>query len=478
MKRTWMKSAMKSAMALAALLTPAAFSAAPALPALVLEQSGSVDRLVFRSGKIVEGRLVSETDTTVKFEVNVAGIKAVTEYSKSEILKVERGAAPAPEAPKAESPAGATGLAGDESQKPASLDGKTTYYVIDLVGEFGEHITQTPMRDAVEDARRNNADVLIFVLENDWVFEEINPFEKAPDDIAIFDEIFRAEEMMPIFQHDIPMKWAKKPRIIFWVKNAMGGACLLPLVCPDVYFSSSARMGGLGNATNMFGSTGDEVVRQKQYSLRLDTAIGWANVGGYAAEIVKAMADEAYTLSVSFDGDVPVYHERGPKGANETLLTDDGKDANIDTIQALARNEGNDVLTLTAEWAYKLGVSKGTVDTEADLLAALDMGRSAVKVAGRSEQIMKGWKRSLEDAKRDILRLLREFGEIQVQGDYNDRAKARGQQIQKLEEIKKIMKRYGEALSGRWRGQNGVPDETALDFEIQRIKQEQMKDKK
>lgn len=352
-------------------------------------------------------------------------------------------------------------------------------YVIELKGKFGEDISETPLKDALKDAKAKQADVVIISVENDW---SMGAGDDRPQDAAAgkFDELFRAEDMAKIITEDVRRDWEHAPEIVFWVKQAMGGAAFLPLASDTIYFSRDARMGGIGNLELQFGTTGDEVVRQKQFSLRIGHAEGLAIQGGYEARLVRAMARIKYVLSVKYEGGRPVYLERMPQGADEFLLTDDGTDERQDTDIELARGEGNDVLTLTAETARNLQVSKGTVNSLDELLDALNLSRSNEMVDKRSKQITEGWSKNLADSKRSLKRLWREANEVQVKspGGYTERTQARGARRSKLEEMLRIYARYGEGISGQWRGQNQIPSETDIRTIIDQIKLEQLRDKK
>ncbi len=458
-------------------MAPVATVGLAAHPAYAQDKSAhqTPDKLILRTGKIIEGQVLEETDTQVKFMVVAAGIGAPRWFDKSEVLKIERGEV-APADPVKKDPV----KAGDT--RPTKTAEKATgskVYMIELKGRFGEDITQTPIRDALKDARKNGADFLIFKMDNEW---SANELEEIPADAIAgeFDELFRAEEMTPIFVNEIPREWEKQPKVIFWVKQAMGGAAFLPFICKDMYFASDARMGGIGNLSLMFGSTGDEVVRQKQESLRMGHAEGWAIVGGYDYRILKAMAQIRYVLSYKWVGGKPVFIEAMPSSPDEILLTDDGLEDRADSIQELARGQGNDVLTLDADTAKKLLISKGTVDTLDDLLFSLGISRNYQRVDDRSNQIMEGWTRALTYAKKDLRRLWQEFNEVQVQppGDYSARSRARGARIAKLEEMKRIIRRFDEALNARFYRQYGIPGIADIDLIIEQIRQEQLADKR
>lgn len=473
----------KNTMALLASAGSLLACAAPALGGLgvvlgmtaaVVAQAGTRDTIVLVNGQVIEGRIVEETDAVVKVEISVGTIKSVMEYRKADIAKITRGT-PADPAPGGTPGPGNPPRTGGTPDVPSAVDdGTVKVYVMNLTGEFGKDISQTPIRQAIKDARNHKPDVIVVKLENEW---KLNEFEDAPDDAAAFDQLWRAEDMDDIFTNELEAEWEDPPKVVFWVKNAMGGASFLPLVSPDIYFHSAGKMGGIGNLTLMFEGVGDQVVQQKQYSLRLGHAEGMAARGGHSVEIVRAMASFEYELAVSFNGDEPVYHpgRTAKAGAGEYTLTDDGQGSNADTMQERVQNKGNDVLTLNAEWAYKLKLSKGTVDTLPELMAAMGIEHNHAIVPGRADKIMDSWSSGVGSAGRQLRRLWGEYGDIRVQGEYDERTRARGQQIRKIDEMLSIMKKYEEAVNPR---QEGVPDAATLEIIKGQIKLAQLQDRR
>lgn len=427
------------------------------------------DVLVFKDGKQVEGTILEETATSVRMKVEMYGIVSEMSYDKRDILAIRRGEvtdpAPAePTEPQPKEPA---------TDTPAPVEGGTRVYIANLSGQFGRDISETPIRNAVEDAYRNGAQVIVFVLDSEW---KLNPTEEAPDDVAKFDQLFRADTIFPILREEIPRMFDEDPKVVFWVKKAMGGACFLPLVSPNIYFHQDAKMGGVGNLTTMFGSTGDEVVRQKQISLRLATAKGAAIEGGYDTKVIEAMTMIEKVFSYRLEGGKPVIEERLPDPSlGEILLTDDGLDANKDTIEQLARSQGNDVLTLDATLAQKLQISDGTVNTTEELLYALGLSRTGVRVDQNADKIMQQWSDGVTNAERRLRKLWQDFQGIQVQGEYSERTRARGQQRRTLEEMQGILRRYEEALVPQ---RLGIPDYNSISIMIEQIKLQQLADKK
>jgi hypothetical protein len=475
-------------------LIPAAFVAGTALAATpALAQNGAAAgakkdqpaadkpvvgdkvNVILRSGQVLEGKLIENSATKVRLLVNVRGIQAESSYDKADILSVEKLAGD-------DTPAVDAAKTPDKGAAPAKADpakaegaGGPKVYVMELEGWFGEEISETPIRQAAADAKRNEVDYIIVVLNNDWSDRRSGGLDQIKDDAGAFDQIFRAEKMAPIFADEIP-KWSKAPKVVFWVKKAMGGASLLPFCSNTIYYASEGKQGGIGHLTKIFGQMGDERVREKQFSLRLGHAEGWAIQGGYDPLIIDAMARDDVILSYKMEGGKAKLLSRMPEGPDEFLLTDDGKEDRADNIVQLARGEGNDVLTLNADLAYKLGISKGTVDTMDDLLFNLGLARNHQMVKGQSANIMKAWRDGLDNAKRRLEKLWDDFQNVQVKdpGGYNERTQARGKRKAIITEMENILKKYEEALDPR---EIPVPDYNTLEIYRKRIELEQLGDK-
>jgi hypothetical protein len=455
------------------------------------------DVVIFRNGTVLYGKVVSETATSIHFKGKIAGIDAETDYPKADILDIKR-------AGKTNEPAPVTGSGAApvaDIKTPAKTaepvdDGMTkkNVYWMDLEGKFGEEISQTPIKKLIQDAKANRADVIIVKINSiraDPRSEGGDSVKELPDDIGEFDELWRAEKMLPLFVDEMPVEWDGKdgrppmPRIVFWVKRAMGGACFLPLFCKEIYFDPDGKMGGIGNLSYML--KGHERVVNKQISLRLQHAVGWALVGGYPEELVRAMAQIEYVLSVRYENGKPIFIEGLPTNPGEELLKTDGTGTDADSIEMLARDEGKNVLTLTAPVAKKLLVSKGTVSTKEELLSALGLERSGKLTTGKSERITKDWNDGLENAKVQIKGILDDLRAVKVEppGGYDQRTKARGLQLRKYDELKQVLTKWGEGMDPYWLSRHGIrmnqhgePDISAIDTVRERIKIEQLKDHK
>ncbi|GMV26159.1 MAG: hypothetical protein AMXMBFR58_21900 [Phycisphaerae bacterium] len=439
------------------------------------------DTLIFRNGRTLVGAIVSETPTKIRFKAEVNGIPLETEYDKSEILKVVRATAkpdgktdgktdgknPVAPAPTSIAPAAAADPA--KVQTPEDPSGKKKVYTIELTGRFGRDISETPLRDAMKDAQKLGADIVVISVDAAWKFQG----EEAGDDATNFDEVFRAEKIGPVVSDEIEL-WPRKPQVVMWVKKAMGGAAFLPFYSRDIYFSSEGRMGGIGYLEEMMEGVGDDVVQEKQYSLRLGHARGVANKYGYDFRIINAMTVTKYVLSAKIEGGRVTYFERMPEGPDEILLTDDGSETNRDTVKQIVSGEGNDVLTLNPRLARDLGVSKDTVDSLEDLMVAMGHSRNWVELKdGKGTQIMKRWGQDFTDALRDLQqRLPQRLSEVQGGGTYEERTKARGQRKRILQEMQGIYRKYKEIFGE----ETALQEISRLNTEIELIEQEQQRE--
>lgn len=440
------------------------------------------DVIVLADGRTITGTIIEETDEYVKINVVVAGISAVSTYDKDLIASISRSVEGAGDATASQRGIGSTitSLSRTSKSTPAaSTDGMLRVYIIPLDGEFGMDISQTPLRQSIADARKKNADYIIFRLNNDWSDALIGGLgeEELPDDMEAFDQLFRTEEIEPVITKEIPKEWDKPPKIVFWVRNAMGGAAFLPLSSDTIYFHSEGRMGGIGGIAQLFEGVGDLVVREKQRSLRMGHAHGMAIQGGYDTRVIDAMARMDYVLSYRMVGGEPDFYEGLPRGSHETLLTDNGTlEEFSDPMEELVRGRGNDVLTLKPGVARDLGISKGTVDTLDDLLFELEIHRNSVIIDGRADDIMKMWQKGIHDLPFELRTLWNEYGRIEVQGDFNERKKARGTQMAKLKQINRLAKKFIEAIDPR-QIRPGYPGIADVKLMIELRKLEQMADR-
>ncbi len=424
---------------LSLLMTPSGLMTR-ASAAMQEDDADGIDRIVLRNGRVIEGKILSETDSVVEILVIVGGISAPTTYPRSEVLSIERNVEtdttiPAP-ASTTKSDSRAETATPRNSNSP---DGKRVY-VMNLKGDLGRDVTVTPLQRAFDDAISYEPEVIIVKMDCGSAAEG-------------FDGMWTAEDLGPIIEKVIDDGW----RVVFWIKRAQAGAAFLPLVSPEIIFMSDGRLGGVGDLSDF--NIGDEVVNLKQISLRIGHAEGFAITGGYDPRLIRAMALEEEWLAVKIVGGQPQYITWEPRpedGEGWTILTDDGKGKNKDKFSF----DGNDVLTLNADWARRLNVADAVVDLLDDLIFELNIGRDYTIVEGRADKILSDWSDRIERAIDQFQRLQRDFQEA-GQG-----SASMGRRINILKQMRGLLSANAEVLDP-----NGA-QRAQIDIQIEQLRQQ------
>lgn len=451
-------SALAATIALASMTLAPSVSSASALADDKADKAKDVKtdqvELIFHSGRVIKGTLISETATEIKVKVTVAGMTAETTYPKADILTINRNLPVTDDTKKDDSKKEETDKPkdADDAKKPKN-DGPTIYFLT-LTGEFGRNVSKTSVSRLIEDIKKHEPDILLVRFDMEFArWGEVTP-DFAPTADGQYDLLETARSIATYFTEDLMRDPAvkKKPRMVGWVKKALGGAAFLPFIFPELYYTSDGHHGGIGYLEHMFDGVGDDRAREKQYSLRLGRAEGMAAIGGYSALLVRAMSRTDYVLSYRMDGGKAVYIENQmPSGPSEFLLTDDGAGDNADTMQDILRFRGNDVLTLDAPTAERIGMSRGTADKLDDLVLKLGITREYNLEKGKSESIMKDWSKDVSKAEADVTRLIREYTQVEVRepGRYKQRTEARTTRKRLLMEVQSKLDKYGEAINPR-----------------------------
>lgn len=471
------------AVVIASAAAPLASLAPRSAMAAAVEAEHAMDRLILKSGKVVEGEILEETDSMVRIRVIVAGISAPTTFQKSEILEITHGAAkeateekPAA-AVKADSKATTTlkpRSSGAEAKPKAPVEpGAAQLYVVEMEGRFGLDVAETPLRQLFVDVDKTFDD-LVDGVGAESGRKVVDPALRQDHILVIkvdltspagMSTIFGAAKLAPVIMDEIVLKGR---RIVFWVEQAAGGAAFLPWVSSEIYFTPEGLLGGIAEMDEF--SSGDHMVDEKLIGAFLGAAEGYAIKGGYSDHLpaLRAMIRRQNWLAVRFEGGKPVYLTRMPVAADGEgwhILSDSGKG---DFKDSSARG-GNDSFVLDAEWAVKLGIARGSADTVDDLAFALGIHRNYVELTEhRGGKILEDWKKRIELAidqvipneqpGRPIGRLWREFNEIQTGGDFAQRKRDRGRKLALLRQIRSIVSQYAEVLDaeGTWRAQIDV----------------------
>ncbi len=443
------------------------------------DKAAAKDVIVFKNGNRVECEIVEETDTTVKVKVSHAGMTAETVYQKSEILAIQKGAGAALDgsAKPEEKKDGKKPEAKKDKKDVKHEEGAPTVYVVRCSGEFGRNVCANSMERVVEDVKKHQPDVLVFEIDHPFQQNgrETPDFWRNP---GAYDQLETARQISTLITDRVrdDAEWTKKPRLVGYIKKALGTAAFLPFVFPELYFAQEGLLGGVGGLEHIFDGVGDKVAQEKQYSLRLKRAEGLAEKGGHDPRIVRAMARIDYVLSYRMVGGKAEFLERMPESADEFLLTDDGEGERRDQVNDILRFKGNDVLTLDAVTAERIGLSKGTVADLKELMYAMGYTRDYVEVKGKASDIISTWGAEVDKAEANLTRLIAQMRTVEVRapGQYKERTAARTQRKNILKEMRSIFNRYKESLNPA-----RFPADAALnqiDLAIDAIEQQQRLD--
>jgi len=406
--------------------------------------SEMLDRVVLRSGRVVTGRILEQDDRQIRVMVMISGIEAPATYSMSEVLKVERGVV-APEGGEAESDDEFEDE--DAARDRRSGDGPLVYRLeLDGMLVAGQPLQGFPQRPVITPSTLEEALEDAASYDPEAVIVEFNAVASGGLNGVLLIETYGAV-VEPFIDDGL--------NIVFWVEEAQGGASLLPFSAPTIYFKPDGRMGGLSGVGEI--ESGDEWVNKKLLSAALGHAVGMAIKGGYAPEIIRAMCVESNWLAVRFDSGRPEYIEHEPRdsdGEGWIVLSDNGEGEYADDEEKL---EANDVLTLDADWAYRLGVSRGDFDRFDDLVWELGIDDDYVVERGKGTRILETAAERVERAIDSLIRIQQELEDLG-----NDQI---GRRLNAMKRMKSLLAANSEVLdpSGNQRA--------TIDIQIERIQE-------
>jgi len=468
-----------AALALApAALAPAVAQAADiSMPDPSVERSA--DRIILRdTRKVVQGTILEVTDELIKMKVIVAGISATRSYKRANIISYEFGT-PAMAGAMPDTMMDDKDLSSkDKDEQTKVYDDTTKLYSVELKGNFGTHVSQTPIKEMFEDVDQTFDDLVWDDRTRTYVVDPkvrqqhivVIKINNRADDEGSGDGVFRAEDMYPIIEQE---RIKKGRRVVFWVEYATGGAVFMALSSPEVYFTKNASM-FFGERFDLEEySFGDEMVQEKQISLRMGHMIGAARVGGYddAHLIVPAMTRSRNWLSMRQEGGKTILTDKvppddswlDPEDKNQwrydghvwAVLSDNGEGEFDDDESSIYIN---DMLFLDFNLASKLGISDGLAETIEDIAVHLGVEDNYVawEETGGQDAIddwSDGIERYLDRVSRDQTQfgrtrgtLWREMQKIEVAGDWKERSAARGKQIRLHKERITWFTRFSEAF--------------------------------
>ena len=336
-------------------------------------------------------------------------------------------------------------------------------YFIPVTGEIGRDFAVQTINNIVKDMRTVQPDYIILYINTSWKDQRGDEKEMYdPNDAAnAYGAVHRIQAISEVITDNIrdDATWTKKPQVVAWVKRALGPSAFLPFVAPKIIYYPDAVHGGIGYLDLLFRGVGDEVVREKQRSLRLAWAEGLAIKGGHDPRIMRAMARMDYSLSYTMVGGKPVFYENITDGEN--VLTDDGNGeaGRADSVEDLMANKGNDVLTLTPTVAKRIGFIDGVAGSTEDLAFELGVSRAYRVYREKPAKIAAAWSKESSARRAEFMRLRDEARRIQVNGETAaERNSQRARIKRNYQGMVDMLVKYRDSLFGL---EGGDPDQIA-----------------
>jgi hypothetical protein len=292
----------------------------------VLSLSAQADRLVLKDGRVLEGRVVKETRTSVEFEALISNISTVMTFSKRDIESIEKGEVPEKlTKKKAKSPSRerTTRTPVQRTREPVK-QGAVRYLEIPIEGQFGVEIAPEGVRDTLDYAKKRGIEHVVFRLKSPGGF------------------VWAAQEIAEVMEdeHEGLTYYAV-------IEQAISASIWVVFGCDEIFVLTSGRVGAAVVFTQD-RTTGDAEVDAKMNSAIAGTLAARAIANGHSPEIVRAMVlQESSVYAVPNDDDGYVLTDQQPSVEHDVL----------DTRET--------VLTLTSEEAVRYGVARALADDEA-----------------------------------------------------------------------------------------------------------------
>lgn len=424
------------------------------------------DILHMSDGRVLRGKIISETDTKIVFEYldRNLNVKTKLTYDKEKVLKIEKGvviAAPAPTDAKPKTPT--TGGSSSKKTEDAksfgaarvtsATEGVPSFYIVPIEGQMGTDVVSDIYKDVLKDIEAMNPDVILFKMDckdsEDVLYSTIGKEEAGLADMDDF------RTFVNMFRDDLRGK-----RQVMWVQDSQGMSSVVALAWPELYMMPSARLGGLVSAREQtgFDSWQDEDVRGKMTAAFMAWIKGFLEYGGYSLVLADAMVQPKFSLSATW------------RGRDVVWALDDSGEYTVDANEKRTTE-------FRAKTAEDFCISKGTAETMDDL--ALLLGYREYQVQdGKAEKILdqyrEEWRRQYDQA----FVLFQDYNQFMGWASGDEAVKYLGRAKNALEKILAAMERY-KAVETRLQRETGV-SKLQLTVNIEQIKERlrAMKDSK
>ncbi|CAN5756519.1 hypothetical protein BH11PLA1_BH11PLA1_24490 [soil metagenome] len=345
----------------------------------------AADKVYLKNGKVLEGKIQRQESSFVVLALTVDGKETTQMIAMDEVKKIEKDDAskpaeitPAEAKPAADKPADAKPADAKGAMPDGVASGTSMEKLIAKAGKAdpnakakkAEKITGRPTRVAVLDfgipAREvGEVENMVGVHIAALAYERVLPIlEREKVDVVVFrvnsggGYSFERTKLSALFQNVFKPKF----RVAAWIESAISAAAMSPWVIEEFYMMPN---GAIGACTEWHGPLIlSDPMSQATILNQMKDASG---MGGHNYLIMRSMEIcEPLSANIEEDGSV-------------TLLPN---------LQGqVPVNYPNEILTLNAPLAEKIGFSKGTAATLPELMKAMKIEEYEVVAKDASRQV-------------------------------------------------------------------------------------------
>jgi len=271
------------------------------------------DVIIMKSGRQFEGRVLEETDSYVKGDVMVGGIRVTASADRAKVASIERK--PLPD--------GFFNASSVAASKPTAFPvGSTPYLVVPFTGAIGTDITPAGINGCLNYASGHSISHVVFIVDSQGGDLEAT---RAIRKILAF-------HSGKLTYHCI-------------VRKAEGESMIVPIFCKTILVQPKSSLGGVRTVidkTMLAAGQTAEMLR----SQAAREAGEYLESRGYPGDVVRAMIDPASNLSGWVDDNKKIH-------LSASLPVDIPKDHLL-----FSDADPNDVLTLTDKQAADVGLGR------------------------------------------------------------------------------------------------------------------------
>lgn len=320
---------------LASLITPVA-TTSRAHAGVAMFELASTDRITLKSGKVVEGTILKELDGYIWIRTRSSGIEREEVIAPTDILRVERGSAPAAPDAQASTPTPASTPTTPATPGTRISGAAPRAVVITLGGPEGDMVGLYMTAKILKD--------IIPTIE-----EELGP-KGERERIVVFRVTSGGGMLLEIQRLSDVIHNEYKPRFrtVAWIQSAISAAAMTAHCMDEIYFTPQGNYGACTGWSGQLQAMKDRGLEEALFMMEKISARG-----GHDPRVMRAMQiDEPLSADIDENGDVTWYQN------------EDGR---------FVLNRKGYILTFNAQQAKQFKFSRGTAITLDELRKAMNL---------------------------------------------------------------------------------------------------------